>query len=225
LEFAINPIAINLKKTIMHELGHIVLGNTMPSQHSEYANHRGPKEFEAEGTAHLVMNELELMDEETASYSRGYVRHWLQNELPPEQTIRRVFRAAEVNLKAGRIAPILPAKPTNFRDGRRQTATKKESRDAMNFRTPRPLTYGALAHGKPRRCNGSGKAYEALAHSPFPCLARVREWLSRTPAPSQTQYCLPVPWSIVPMGKGRNVLGTGALRLSRVALEVTLARR
>jgi len=60
-------------------------------------------EFEAEGTAYLVMNELELMDEETASHSRGYIRHWLQDEQPPERSVRQVFRAAEAILKAGRV--------------------------------------------------------------------------------------------------------------------------
>lgn len=104
LEFAINPIAVNRNKTTYHELGHIILGHTMPSQHAEYVTHRGIKEFEAEATAYLVMNELELMDEETASHSRGYIAHWLQDEQPPEMSIRRVFRAADALLRAGRVA-------------------------------------------------------------------------------------------------------------------------
>jgi hypothetical protein len=103
LEFSVNPIAVNRNKTTFHELGHIILGHTMPHRHEEYQLHRGLMEFEAEATAYLVMNELELMDDETASHSRGYIAHWLKNEQPPEQSIRRVFRAAEAVLKAGRI--------------------------------------------------------------------------------------------------------------------------
>jgi len=60
-------------------------------------------EFQAEATAYLVMNELELMDEEAAAHSRGYIRHWLGEEQPPDQTIRQVFTAANRILRAGRI--------------------------------------------------------------------------------------------------------------------------
>lgn len=102
LEFAINPIAANRNKTTFHELGHIILGHTMPHHHEEYALHRGLMEFEAEAAAYLVMNELGQLDDETASHSRGYIRHWLQDEQPPEQSIRRVFKAAEAIVKAGR---------------------------------------------------------------------------------------------------------------------------
>ena len=104
LEFAINPVAVNRDKTVAHELGHIVLGHTMPHRQGE-SYHRGLMEFEAEATAYLFMNELGLMDDDTASHSRGYIRHWLQDEQPPEQSIRRVFRAAEAILRAGRLAP------------------------------------------------------------------------------------------------------------------------
>lgn len=103
LEYAINPIAANRNKTTFHELGHIILGHTMPHHHDEYELHRGLMEFEAEATSYLVMNELELMDEETASHSRGYIAHWLHDEHPPEASIRHVFRGAEAILKAGRI--------------------------------------------------------------------------------------------------------------------------
>ena len=103
LEFAINPVATNRSKTVFHELGHIVLGHTLPHSLAEYQTHRGLKEFEAEGTAYLAMNELELMDEETAAHSRGYIRHWLHDEQPPAPSIRAAFRAAEAILRAGRI--------------------------------------------------------------------------------------------------------------------------
>jgi hypothetical protein len=85
--------------------GYIVLGHTLPQVHAEYATHRGLKEFEAEATAYLCMNELGQLGEETANHSRGYIRHWLDDEQPPEQSIRHVFRAAEAILRAGRVAP------------------------------------------------------------------------------------------------------------------------
>jgi hypothetical protein len=104
LEFAINPIAVNRNKTVMHELGHIVLGHTVPHQYEDYQAHRGVKEFQAEATAYLVGNELEMLDEESASHSRGYIRHWLGEEQPSDQAIRQVFVAADRILRAGRAA-------------------------------------------------------------------------------------------------------------------------
>jgi len=105
---AINTIAVNPTKTRFHEVAHILLGHTLPHSFDEYATHRGVKEFGAEATAYLCMNELGKLDDETASHGRGYIRHWLSDEQPPEQSIRHVFRAAEAILRAGRIAPILP---------------------------------------------------------------------------------------------------------------------
>jgi hypothetical protein len=64
--------------------------------------HRGIMEYQAEATAYLVMNELELMDEDTASTSRAYIRHWLGSEQPADQAIRQVFTATDRILRAGR---------------------------------------------------------------------------------------------------------------------------
>jgi N-terminal domain of anti-restriction factor ArdC len=108
LDFAINPLAVHPNKTLFHELGHVVLGHTLPHHYEEYQAHRGIMEFQAEATAYLLMNELELMDEETASHSRGYIRHWLGEEQPPDQAIRQVFTAADRILRAGRV-PIAEA--------------------------------------------------------------------------------------------------------------------
>jgi hypothetical protein len=116
LEMGINPVAVNRNKTVMHELGHIVLGHTLPEHHAEYVLHRGVSEFQAEAAAYLVMNELELLDDETAGHSRGYIRHWLGEEQPPDKAIQQVFRAADAILRAGRIEPtaaITAATPTN----------------------------------------------------------------------------------------------------------------
>ena len=108
LEYAVNPIAVNRDKTIFHELGHIVLGHTLGRALVGAEMHRGIREFQAEATAYLCMNELELMDDETASHSRGYIRHWLGVEQPDDKAIQRVFRAADAILRAGRVVEATP---------------------------------------------------------------------------------------------------------------------
>jgi hypothetical protein len=109
LEIAINPIAVNPLKTRFHEIAHILLGHTLPHHYEEYQTHRGIMEFQAEATAYLVMNELELMEDETASTSRAYIKHWLKDEQPPDQAIRQVFTVADRIIRAGRVAT--PASP------------------------------------------------------------------------------------------------------------------
>jgi N-terminal domain of anti-restriction factor ArdC len=103
-DVSINPVAVNPAKTLIHEIGHVVLGHTAPESLSEYVTHRGVKEFQAEATAYLTMNELQQLDEETAARSRGYVQGWLEGERPPDKAIREVFSATDLILKAGRIA-------------------------------------------------------------------------------------------------------------------------
>jgi N-terminal domain of anti-restriction factor ArdC/IrrE N-terminal-like domain len=104
VEIAINPLAVHPEKTLMHELGHVVLGHTLPHAFDDYQAHRGMKEFQAEATSYLVLNELGRLDDETAAHSRGYIRHWLQDETPPDAAIRQVFTAADRILRAGRVA-------------------------------------------------------------------------------------------------------------------------
>jgi hypothetical protein len=105
VEFAINLIAVNPTKTRFHEIAHIVLGHTIPARHAEYATHRGIGEFQAEAVAYLAMNELGQLDDQTARVSRAYIRHWLNDERPPDKSIQQVFRATDAILKAGRAAP------------------------------------------------------------------------------------------------------------------------
>ena len=105
VEIAVSPIAVNPRKTLIHEVAHVVLGHTLPHALDEYRTHRGEKEFQAEATAYLTLNELEQLDDDTASHSRGYIRHWLKDEHPSDQAIRQVFTAADRILRAGRVAP------------------------------------------------------------------------------------------------------------------------
>jgi hypothetical protein len=104
--YAINPVAKYPAKTTMHELSHIVAGHTVRDQHAEYVAHRGIREFEAEGSAHLVMTELELLTAEEAQVSRAYLQHWIAGEAPPEPSIRKVFTTTDTILRAGRVAVV-----------------------------------------------------------------------------------------------------------------------
>jgi hypothetical protein len=103
VEIAINPVAVHPEKTLLHEVGHVVLGHTLPHSLDDYQTHRGTKEFQAEATAYLTMNELGQLDEATAAHSRGYIQHYLEGERPPEPAIRQVFTAADRIFKSGRI--------------------------------------------------------------------------------------------------------------------------
>jgi hypothetical protein len=102
-EYALNPVAVHPLKTTFHEMGHIILGHTVATSFGEYSQHRGKMEFGAEAVAYLAMNELQQMDEETASHSRGYLQHWLGTEQPTDREIRLVFAATDQILKAGRL--------------------------------------------------------------------------------------------------------------------------
>lgn len=100
-KFAINPVAVYPFKTLQHELSHIVAGHTRPDEMAEYQTHRGIKEFEAEGSAYLILNELGCTDQFDAAESRAYIQNWLRNQEPDEQSIRRVFTTADRIVKAG----------------------------------------------------------------------------------------------------------------------------
>lgn len=102
--YAINPVAVHPFKTTLHEVSHITAGHTVPEKLAEYLGHRGVYEFEAEGSAYLVANELQVLPEEQASGSRAYIQTWLQGERPAETSIRRVFATTDAILRAGRLA-------------------------------------------------------------------------------------------------------------------------
>lgn len=104
-EYAINPVAVYPFKTTIHEWAHIVAGHTSQEEIIDYHAHRGIKEFEAEGSAYLVMNELGATDQFDASESRAYIAGWLQGETPPDHSIKRVLSVADRIIKAGREAP------------------------------------------------------------------------------------------------------------------------
>lgn len=98
----VSPVARYPFKTLIHEVAHITHGHTGPGGHSDYRQHRGIREFEAEGSAFLVMNELADPEQWDRAESRAYIQNWLNGERPPEQSIKNVFKVAEVILRAGR---------------------------------------------------------------------------------------------------------------------------
>ena len=100
-EIAINPVAVYPFKTLMHELGHVVAGHTTEDEMAEYSKHRGRYEFEAEGAAYLVLNELGALQQFNPAESRAYIQNWLAGEKPDEKSVRRVFSTADKILKAG----------------------------------------------------------------------------------------------------------------------------
>lgn len=101
---AVSPIAEYPTKTLVHEVAHVVHGHTTTAELAEYRTHRGIKEFEAEGSAYLVMNTLGAAAIWNAAESRGYIQHWLSGDTPPEQSIRRVMSVADKIERAGRPA-------------------------------------------------------------------------------------------------------------------------
>jgi hypothetical protein len=93
---AINPVAAHPERTLLHELGHIVAGHF-----EESATLAGPTmEVEAEAIAFLGADALGLGG---ADESRGYIQHYLaRGGRLDEPTARRIFRAADTILQAGR---------------------------------------------------------------------------------------------------------------------------
>jgi hypothetical protein len=102
-DIALNPLAVQPERTVIHEIGHILLGHTVTSNLSEYAQHRGVMEAQAELTSHLVLNELGMMNEELASHARGYSQHWLNGERLSDRAIQLIFAVTDQILRAGRV--------------------------------------------------------------------------------------------------------------------------
>lgn len=97
---AINPMAPYPLRTLLHEMSHVEHGHTAQAS-ADYAAHRGQKEFEAEASAFITLNDMGELDEETARVSRGYCQGWMRDEKPTEQTYRRILTVSTNILRAG----------------------------------------------------------------------------------------------------------------------------
>src|SRR5262249_10837605 len=87
-------------RTLLHELAHVVLGHTIEAAQSDSEiTPRNLREAEAESVALLCCEALNLGG---AEHCRGYLQHWWGKGNPiPERSAQRVFKAADLILKAG----------------------------------------------------------------------------------------------------------------------------
>ena len=97
---AVSPLAELPAKTLFHELGHILLGHTA----EKGSDHPGlPKtltEAEAEAVALLCVEAVGLPG---ADYARGYIQLWYgSGRNLPEYSAQRIFKVADMILRAGR---------------------------------------------------------------------------------------------------------------------------
>lgn len=100
---AISQVSVYPIRTLLHELGHVMLGHTTECPKGESPCSRGIAEFQAESVAHLLAHELELVQWNPAE-SRAYIQGWLAGEEVTECHIRAVFGAVDKILRAGRAA-------------------------------------------------------------------------------------------------------------------------
>jgi hypothetical protein len=101
-QVAVSPVAFMSHRTLMHELGHVVLGHTRESQRMEDDNSTTPRdlrEVEAECVALICCSSLGLGGEE---FSRGYIQHWFKGQMIPERSAQKIFKVADQILRAGR---------------------------------------------------------------------------------------------------------------------------
>jgi hypothetical protein len=97
---AISPLARVPHKTIFHELGHVVLGHMAEADFADpERTPRGLREVEAEAVTLICCETLGL---DGAEFCRGYIRNRNRTGEPvPEQSAQKIFRAADLILKAG----------------------------------------------------------------------------------------------------------------------------
>lgn len=98
---AVSPIAVLPWKTLFHELGHVVIGHT--KECGEMIDHditpKNIREVEAESVALICCESLGLGG---ADACRGYIQAWLRGDKIADASAQRIFKAADVILKAGR---------------------------------------------------------------------------------------------------------------------------
>ena len=98
---SVSPIAFAPHRTLFHELGHVVLGHTTELNGFTDGDEATPKdirEVEAECVSLICCQSLGLGAEE---FSRGYIQHWLNGNKINERSVQKIFKAADIILKAG----------------------------------------------------------------------------------------------------------------------------
>src|SRR5205814_2350046 len=96
---AVSPIAFMPHRTLFHELAHVILGHTEELRRMDDDDQTpvNLREVEAECTALICCESLGL---DGATFSRGYIQHWLKGETIPERSAQKIFKAADQLLKA-----------------------------------------------------------------------------------------------------------------------------
>src|SRR4029434_990415 len=96
---AINLVAVNPLKTIIHEMAHILCVHTAEGRVTDSElTPRHLREAEAESVAFLVGSIIGL---DKLSDSQGYTQGRLQGQRTREKTAQKIFRVADQILKAG----------------------------------------------------------------------------------------------------------------------------
>lgn len=101
-QVSVSPIAFAPKRTLVHEIAHVLLGHTGEGETlaDDDRTPRNLAEVEAEAVALIVCESLGLGG---ADHSRGYIQHyWRNGETIPERSAQRIFKTADQILKAGR---------------------------------------------------------------------------------------------------------------------------
>lgn len=102
-QIAISPLAQLPHKTFFHETAHVVLGHTSEGECvDDELTPRNLREVEAESVALICCESLELAG---AEFCRGYIQDWLGDATEiPDKSAQKIFRAADLILRAGRAA-------------------------------------------------------------------------------------------------------------------------
>lgn len=98
----INPVvpADHVWDTRIHEIAHVLLHQKDEELIEDSKSlTRNLKEVEAEATSLIILETLGLGE---TNESRGYIQHWLKDEVIPEKSAQRIFKAADKILKAGK---------------------------------------------------------------------------------------------------------------------------
>ncbi len=99
---AVSPLAVNLAKTLFHEIAHCLLHSAQARMQDTAELTRSLAEVEAESVAYLVGAALGFGDLEA---SRGYIQAWMGDATAEQITdrhARRILATADRILKAGR---------------------------------------------------------------------------------------------------------------------------
>jgi len=98
---AVNPLHPHPLRIYFHEAAHIVLGHTSEGQRqTEDRTPRNIRELEAELTSYLCCSAVGA--EAGAEQSRGYVQWWYDQQAVPADSVKRIFKATDAIIKAGR---------------------------------------------------------------------------------------------------------------------------